>query len=211
MAQMREQLEQDFPDQQMLLLCRSLSGKFGSDSAETNLMAKELSSFFADLVISKPLPNGARPYPGFFWFSADVRINLPASADGRKGNDKLSYGCGPGVFLKAPTVTSILNSAANLAHGSCACGNPLTISLNKSDVTGKSGMARLRQIIETYFKQGGFHLQFNIVSAEELRNAKEEPDKHQELTIRISGYSARFVTLEARWQDALIERTELGM
>lgn len=211
MAQMREQLEKDFPDQKLLLRCRSLSGKFGSDSADTNLMAKDLSAYFAGIVISKPFPNGVRPYPGFFWFGVDIGIKLPASADGRKENDRLSYGCGPGVFLQAPTVTAILNSAANLDHESCACGNPLTLSLNKSDVAGKTGTARIRQIIETYFKKGGFHLQFNILSADDLRNAKEKPGEHQELTIRISGYSARFVTLAPRWQDALIERTELGM
>jgi formate C-acetyltransferase len=211
MTQMRAQLEQNFPDQKLLLRCRSLSGKFGSDSAETNRMAKDLSSFFANIVISKPLPNGVRPYPGFFRFGADIGIKLPASADGRKENDRLSYGCGPSIFLNAPTVTAILNSAANLAHESCACGNPLTLSLNKSDIGGKAGMARMQQIVETYFKKGGFHLQFNIVSAKDLRKAKEKPDEHQELTIRISGYSARFVTLAPHWQDALIERTELGM
>ncbi|MFA6292676.1 MAG: pyruvate formate lyase family protein [Victivallales bacterium] len=211
LAQMREQLGRDFPDQKLLLRCRSLSGKFGSDSAETNLMAKDLSAYFANIVISKPLPNGVRPYPGFFWFGADIGIKLPASADGRKENDRLSYGCGPGIFLKDPTVTAILNSAANLDHESCACGNPLTLSLNKSDVGGKAGIDRMRQILETYFKKGGFHLQFNILSAKDLRNAKEKPEKHQGLTVRISGYSARFVTLDPRWQDALIERTDLGM
>ncbi len=211
MAEMRRQLERDFPDRQMLLQCRSLEGKFGSDNAETNMMAKELSGFFADLVISRPFPDGVRPYPGFFWFGADIGVRLPASADGRKANDRLSYGCGPGIFLKNPTATSILNSAANLAHSSCACGNPLTISLNRRDMEGKDEMLRLRQIIRTYFARGGFHMQFNIIGAEELRRAKQEPGKYQGLTIRISGYSARFVTLDPSWQDALIERTEKGM
>jgi len=211
LAQMKEQLEQNFPDRELLLRCRSIPGKFGSDTDETNLLARELSGFIAETVISNPFPNGVRPYPGFFWFSADIGIKLPASPDGRLSNERISYGCGPGIFLKNPALTSILNSVANLAHSSCACGNPLTISLNKSDLRGKDGIIRLRQIIESYFGHGGFHLQLNIISAEDLRKAKSQPDKHQDFTVRISGYSARFVTLHPDWQDALIERTEKGM
>ena len=211
LTQMNEQLERNFPDRKLRLRCRSLPGKYGSDSAETNRMADELSKFIAETVISRPMPNGVRPYPGFFWFGADIGMQFPASADGRLANERISYGCGPGIFLKNPAVTSILNSAAHMAHSSCACGNPLTISLNRSDVHGKDGTIRLRQIVESYFERGGFHIHFNIIGAEELRKAKLEPDKHQDFTVRISGYSARFVALNSDWQDALIERTEKGM
>ncbi|HCE46492.1 MAG TPA: hypothetical protein DET40_23350 [Lentisphaeria bacterium] len=211
LAQMKEQLGQNFPDRKLLLRCRSVPGKYGSDNARTNLLARELSTFIARIVISKPMPNGVRPYPGFFWFGADVTAKTPASADGRMDNDRLSYGCGPGVFLEGPAITSILNSVSNMDHGSCACGNPMTISLDKGDVGGKAGTDRIRQIIETYFSQGGSHLQFNIISPEDLRGAREQPEDHQDLTVRISGYSARFVTLDPRWQDALIERAEKGM
>ncbi|MFZ2657299.1 MAG: pyruvate formate lyase family protein [Victivallales bacterium] len=211
LAQMKEQLDQNFPDRRLLLRCRSIPGKYGSDNARTNLLAKDLSAFIAGTVVSRPMPNGVRPYPGFFWFGADIGKQLPASADGRLANERISYGCGPGIFLKNPAVTSILNSAANLAHSSCACGNPMTISLNRSDVQGKDGINRLKQVIESYFELGGFHIQFNITSAEDMRNAKNEPDKHQDFTVRISGYSARFVALHPSWQDALIERTEKGM
>ncbi len=210
-AQLCEQLEKDFPDRSLLLRCRTMEGKFGSDSPAANFMARDLSSFIAHAVISKPFPNGVRPYPGFFWFGVDIGIRLPASADGRKADDRISYGCGPGIFLKNPTATSILNSAARLDHSSCACGNPLTLSLARRDVEGRRGMQRLRQLVEAYFRNGGFHLQFNIVGPEEMRRAKKEPDKYQGLTVRISGYSARFVTLAPRWQDALIERAEKGM
>lgn len=211
LAQMNEQLEKNFPDRNLLLRCRSIPWKYGSDNAKTNLLAKELSTFIADTVISRPMPNGVRPYPGFFWFGADIGKQLPASADGRLADERISYGCGPGVFLKNPAVTSILNSAANLPHSSCACGNPLTISFNKSDVHGKDGIIRMKQVIESYFELGGFHIQFNITSAEDMRKAKNEPEKHQDFTVRISGYSARFIALDSNWQDALIERTEKGM
>jgi len=57
----------------------------------------------------------------------------------------------------------------------------------------------------------GFHLQVNIVAAEDLKKAKAAPERYQDLTVRISGFSARFVNLDAQWQDAIIERTERRM
>ncbi|MHB9026334.1 MAG: glycine radical domain-containing protein [Armatimonadota bacterium] len=57
----------------------------------------------------------------------------------------------------------------------------------------------------------GSHLHFNIMDAAGLRRAQANPQNHAALTVRVSGYSARFVTVDKRWQDALIERAERGM
>ncbi|MBM4044740.1 MAG: hypothetical protein FJ279_06485 [Planctomycetes bacterium] len=114
-------------------------------------------------------------------------------------------------MCKDRSVTSIVNSAAHVAHDRCACGNPLLLSLSPSDVKGESGRQRIRQIVESYFKQGGFHLHFNIVNAAQLREARKNPQAHPDLTVRISGFSARFTALDGAIQDALIERTEMGM
>ena len=102
-------------------------------------------------------------------------------------------------------------AAALAANDRCACGNPLLISLNRSDVEGDAGRRRIRQMVETYFGQGGFHLHFNIIDAAQLREAKAHPEQHADLLVRISGLSAQFVALDDRLQDALVERTDQGL
>jgi pyruvate-formate lyase len=52
------------------------------------------------------------------------------------------------------------------------------------------------------------HVQFNVVSSEELREAKVEPEKHSGLIVRVAGYSAHFIDLSENTQDSIIERTE---
>ena len=211
LAELAEQVEQDFPNETLRQRCRSLAGKFGSDTPVSNELAKELSTFIADEVLASRLPGGVRPYPGFFWFGQDIARHCPATPDGRRAGERPSYGCGPGVMLENPGVTAILNSAAHIAHASCACGNPLTLSFNRSELSGNKGSKLLRQVIEAYFQKGGFHLQVNIVDAEDLKKAKAAPERYQDLTVRISGFSARFVNLNEKWQDAIIERTGRGM
>ena len=209
--QMKQQLIDNFPDRKLLWRCRNLPNKFGTDSAESNNLAQDISSFIAAEVIAHPLQNGVRPYPGFFWFGQDISRKVMASPDGRLAGERLSYGCGPGIFLTKVGPTSILNSVACLDHASCACGNPLTLSLNRKDIAETTGKQYIRQLIEGYFEKGGFHLQFNIVDANDLEEAKLNPDNYRELMVKVSGFSARFVSLDRPWQDAIIERTKLGM
>ena len=52
------------------------------------------------------------------------------------------------------------------------------------------------------------HVQFNVVTNEEMREAQKEPEKHEDLIVRIAGYSARFINLPKNAQDAIIARTE---
>ena len=211
LEQIKQELRDNFPNQKLLLRCRNLPDKFGTNSVESNNLAQDISAFIAETVINNPMQNGVRPYPGFFSFGQDINRKFMASADGRLADERISYGSGPGVFLNKPDATSVLNSAAYVDHDSCACGNPLTISLDRKDVSGADGRQRIHQLIEGYFKKGGFHLHFNIVDADDLENAKLNPDDYSELIVRISGFSANFVRLDAPWQDAIIERTKLGM
>ena len=63
-------------------------------------------------------------------------------------------------------------------------------------------------LIRTYFEIGGFHVQFNVVSNETLRAAQENPAEHQNLMVRVAGYSAYFVELAQEVQNDIISRTE---
>jgi len=207
----QQQLAADFPDEALLTRCRNLAGKYGTASDFTDRLAQELLRETAELVLSHPLKNGVRPYPAFFRWLHDVYSRPGATPDGRRKQDRISYGVGPTEFGKGKSVTSVLLSAAHLAHDRCACGNPLTLSLSHNEVEGVAGANRLKNLIGTYFREGGFHLHVNIVDAQQLREAREKPHEHGELTVRISGLSARFVGLDNTLQNAIIERTERHM
>jgi pyruvate-formate lyase len=64
----------------------------------------------------------------------------------------------------------------------------------------------MSDLIETYFEKGGLHVQTNIIDRDTLIDAKRHPQKHRELLVRVTGYSAYFVTLSPECQDFIIER-----
>ncbi len=67
------------------------------------------------------------------------------------------------------------------------------------------GLARL---VRTYFKLGGHHIQFNVVSAQTLRDAQAHPENYRDLIVRVAGYSDYFCDLGKALQDEIIARTE---
>jgi pyruvate-formate lyase len=200
----------DFPDEALRARLRNLPGRYGTDDPATNELAASLSERLARLVLDSRLAGGVRPYPAFFRFSADIYDLRVASADGRRSGDLISYGVGPSAGA-ATTATAVLASAAHVAHDLCACGNPLALTLPQPPLPPVEGARLIATLVDTYFGQGGFHLHFNQPSAADLRAAQQRPHEHEDLMVRVSGFSARFVHLDPRWQAALIERAESGL
>ncbi len=205
LVEMAEQVAKDFPDEKFRARCKACRGRFGTGSAASETLAAELSEFFAFEVLSHRLDDGSQPYPAFFWFGGDIHHPQFATPDGRHAADRFSYGCGPCEGVQCGP-TEALVAASCVAHDCAPCGAPLTLSMNRKDATPE----RVRWLVESYFERNGSHLHFNIVTADELRAAQDDPGAHAELLVRISGYSVRFVTLDREWQDAIIARTEQG-
>ncbi len=61
---------------------------------------------------------------------------------------------------------------------------------------------------DAFFRNGGRHIQFNMVDAKELLDAKANPEKYKDLIVRVGGFSACFVPLSPEVQNDIILRTE---
>ena len=82
------------------------------------------------------------------------------------------------------------------------------LSLDEALVRDDERFEKVVTLVETYFREGGLHLQLNHVSREELLDAKAHPEDHASLRVRVSGFSAYFTTLAPTIQDDVIARTE---
>jgi formate C-acetyltransferase len=75
------------------------------------------------------------------------------------------------------------------------------------DINDAGDMDRFGSAVEAYFRYGGLHIQFNIMSYEMLLEARAHPEQYQELLVRVSGYSAYFRDLNDAMKDEIITRT----
>ncbi len=132
---------------------------------------------------------------------------LGATPDGRRAWQPLSEGISPvqGADRRGPT--AVLKSASKIDHlrtGGTLLNQKFTPQLLQSD----EGIDNLAHLVRAYFNLDGHHIQFNVVSAETLRDAQANPEKYRDLIVRVAGYSDYFCDLSKALQDEIIARTE---
>ncbi|MFY9322212.1 MAG: glycine radical domain-containing protein, partial [Bacillota bacterium] len=110
-----------------------------------------------------------------------------------------------GMDRRGPTAA--LKSAGKMDHVLTG-GTLLNMKFTPSLLEGEEGITNLAHLVRAYFKLGGHHIQFNVVSAETLRDAKRHPDRYRDLIVRVAGYSDYFCDLPGALQDEIIARTE---
>jgi len=130
-----------------------------------------------------------------------------ASADGRLAGAPLSEGISPAQGADRHGPTAVLRSAAKMDHVKTG-GTLLNMKFSPSLLEGEEGVARLGQLVRSYFRADGHHVQFNVVTATQLRAAQADPEGHRGLIVRVAGYSDYFCDLSEDLQNEIIARTE---
>jgi len=130
-----------------------------------------------------------------------------ATPDGRKAFTPLSEGISPvqGMDINGPT--SVIKSAGKIDHLRTG-GSLLNQKFSPKFFSSESGIDNVAHLIRSYFKMGGHHIQFNVVSANTLRAAQNDPVQYHNLIVRVAGYSDYYINLGKDLQDEIIKRTE---
>jgi len=103
--------------------------------------------------------------------------------------------------------TAIMNSVVKLPVARVFNGANLNMRFQGKKISTEN----LTALIKTYFSCGGTQVQFNMVDSAILREAQRHPEKHRDLFVRVSGYSAEFIGLSEIAQEEIISRTEFEM
>ncbi len=135
----------------------------------------------------------------------------PATPDGRKTGEALTDGISPlqGMDKGGPVTT--INSLLKFDQTEYGNGTLCNMKFHPTALQGEEGVKKLQSVMQTYFDGGGMELQLNVVSAEMLREAQENPEDYKDLVVRVAGFSAYFVEVFKDCQDDLIRRTEMSV
>lgn len=177
---------------------------YGDNSTVSNALAQRLLQDIhentRDLVNERggPFQLGIYVYKETLWWGTLTS----ATPDGRRTGDVFEPGLVPSR-LRRGDLTSTIHSAAALDLSRCPADSLLTLSLPLGQ-TDDNTLAALERV---FSHSGVGMLQLNCVNPDELLDAREHPERHRDLVVRLAGYSVRFVLLEPEWQDEFIART----
>jgi len=210
MAELRAALKDDFKGHEKLrqrVLNRT--PKFGNDDEYADGLMRRVFEAYFEAVDGRPSPRGATYRINLLPTTAHIYFGkmTGATADGRRAGDAVSEGVSPvqGADRKGPT--AVVKSLGKLDHirtGGTLLNQKFTPQLLVDD----TGLAGLKDLVRSYFKLMGHHIQFNVVTADLLRTAQAEPEKYRDLIVRVAGYSDYFVDCSTELQNEIIHRTE---
>lgn len=209
LAELCRALDQNWEGHEELRSMALKCPKYGNDDDTVDRYAVEMTDFYHQEI------RKYRDWCGQPFNSAFMGISnyIPAGAavgatpDGRLAATPLTEGCSPHAGTDVTSPTAAMKSVAKINHEAHSGGTLLNVKLSPDALRTDRDLRNLAAMIRGYFELGAFHVQFNVLSAETLRDAQQHPENYQDLLVRVAGYSTRFVSLSREVQEAIIART----
>ncbi len=187
--------------------------KFGNDQSETDIFMKELTHIYCSYVNEFSNPRKGRFQSGLYSVEAHAFMGKLTGAlpDGRLKCVSLANALSPVQGADTHGPTSVIKSVTKLDHSMFGNGMVLDLKFHPTFFENNKHRQSFKYLVETYFELGGMEVQFNVVSRETLMSAQNSPDEFRDLIVRVSGFSAYFITLDKVLQDEIIARTEYSI
>jgi formate C-acetyltransferase len=197
--------------------------KYGRDDDQADEIARRVMELWTEETWKYRTESTGRQFrPGMLswnYWVADSYI-LPASPDGRAKGKFLSNALCPsnGADINGPTAN--VNSVGKVIGGKAEDGNghwreyfnllpnggSHTMTFNPSLVRDPEHRQKFKGFLRGYIENGGTALQINIIDADTLRDAQQNPENYKHLLVRVTGYNAYFTSIGKELQDEIIAR-----
>lgn len=180
--------------------------KYGTCHPIARKNAQNLIRFLYEQYQTHENYRGGRYRPGYWTMTNHAGQGKLSGAlpNGRRAHQVFASGITP-VSQAAGDLTECLQEVGRLDYRCIPSGEAL--NLKYASMEREADLEIFCQLVQTYFESGGLHVQFNIMSYEDLLEARDHPEKHPELLVRVSGYSAYFNDLNDAMKEEIILRT----
>lgn len=186
--------------------------KYGNNKTVPDNFAKDITEFLAKYLCVKlnAKKRGGKWSIGFHVarMSYDQGNKTAASPNGRLFGEELSKNISASMGQNREGATSAILSATKIDATSFASDAAIDLGLLPSAVKGEDGLEAMYGLLMTFIKRGGHAMHINVFDAETLRDAQKNPDKYQDLQIRVCGWNVLWNNINKIEQDGFIKQAE---
>ena len=83
---------------------------------------------------------------------------------------------------------------------------PMQLEIEPTITAEEGGIEMIMALIEDHFAGGGTLINLNVVDAEKIRRANEDPSLYPDLVVRVTGFSAYFASLSSEFRQLVTDR-----
>ena len=180
--------------------------KYGNDLDTADSLAVDLYEYVAKGVRQRGIDAGMQY---FLVVISNNQLNTEwgrdtgASPDGRYAGQYMNPANNPQGGANKNGPTAMLNSLAKI-DARYHAGSVQNIKFSPSFFS--ENREAIKDLFKVYFDRGGSHIMVTVVGRGVLEDAVKHPENYKDLIVRVSGFSAVFVNLEADIQQELMSR-----
>ena len=199
---------------QMLL---NKAPKFGNDNDKADKWTVAITDYIGSTYQNdfRNSRYGKGPIPATFRYcQSSVTANVAMGKDvgalpnGRKAGEPLNNGVSPSTGAERNGATATINSVSKLPSIWFSGGAIFNARLSPASLRSQEGRKRVSGLIKTLFEHYQYHIQFNVVGTDTLKDAQKHPEEYRDLMVRVAGYSALYTPLTREIQEDIIQRAE---
>ena len=184
------------------------SGRYGQPGSLGNEWVRKLTEMFRDEVTALRGKEVSVFIPGMFSWSKTILFGrqVGATPDGRKAFEPINHGANPMPGDVRNGAMTDMSEAILLAQ--CGMGNtsPFQMELDPGVIDMEDGIDKVMALLETHLRRGGTLINVNIVDAAKIRAAHKNPELYPDLVVRVTGFTAYFITLTPEFRQLVVDR-----
>ena len=184
------------------------SDRYGHGGTRADRWAVRLTEILNAEIAGHTTPDGFRLIPGWFSWADTIRFGktVGATPNGRKAFEPISHGANPlPGFRKDGALTAMAAAVASVQPG---YGNtaPWQLEVDLGFAEDPDAVDKLMALMDGHFALGGTLININVVDAAEILDANEHPERHPDLIVRVTGFSAYFTSLSPEFRQLVVRR-----
>jgi len=209
LAEVREATATNWENNEVMRQRFLQQDKYGNDLDSVDSLMCRVADDIADVMDNTRNNRGQEYRASMFQFMGHSCTDvLPATPDGRFANQPLAHGYNPTAGMNNNGLLATANSVSKIANYKFQ-GGSLQVELQPKFFDGKENVWEyIKNFSETFFRNGGTQINLNIMDLNALRKAIDNPDdpSYQNIIIKVTGYTARFVSLCKAFQEEFVGR-----
>jgi pyruvate-formate lyase len=209
-GEIKQHIDQDWagPEGERVRLMMKSIARYGSGGSLGDAYAVRIVRLFTDLVKEKPTPAGYNMIPGLFSWANTIPMGqgLKATPNGRHAGAPISHGANPDPGYRrdgAPTAMAVAIASVQPGWGNSA---PMQIELDPGLPRDEDAVDHIVDLIRTHMDLGGTQINMNVMDAEQVLEAHQDPEKYPDLVVRVTGFSAYFASLSPEFRQLVVDR-----
>jgi formate C-acetyltransferase len=212
--QLADHLRQNYagPDGERVRQMMATAPRYGQGDSLGDRWALRVSQLLTQLVTERPTPGGRRMIPGWFSWADTLRLGkqLGAMPDGRRAGEPIAHGANPKPGFRGDgAATALVQAIAAIQPG---YGNtaPVQLELDPCIAQAEDAVATITSLIAGHFALGGTLFNINIVDAQQVLAAHQDPSQYPDLVVRVTGFTAYFANLSPEFRQLVVDRLVRG-